>query len=55
MGAYFIEEVSIVGDNNNGIFQRQNIVFKPADGLSIKVIGGLIKLQVIGLAKKGLR
>ena len=54
MGADLVEEVSVMADNDNGVFKVQQKVLKPVDCGNVKVVCRLVKKKNIGVSEKGL-
>ena len=52
MGADSIQEVSVMAYNNDSIVEVFKIVFKPMDGLKVKVVGRLVQKKNIWISKK---
>ena len=48
-----VEEVTVVADNQHGVFEVRQIVFKPHDGFKVEVVGRLVQQQVIRLSEEG--
>jgi len=55
MCAGFVDEMAIMGNNNDCIVETTEKVFEPGLGFEVKVVGGLIQKKDIRVAEKGLR
>ena len=42
MGTDFVQEITVMGDNDNGIVKVDQELFKPCDGIQIQVVGRLV-------------
>ena len=47
-----IEEVAVVGNGNDGTLILLQVLLQPINALSIKVVGGLVEEQDIGLLQE---
>ena len=54
MGGDGVEEVAVVGDDDEGAVVVVEEVLEPVDGLEIEVVGGLVEEERFGLAEEGL-
>ena len=54
MGAYLVEEMPVVGYNDNGVFKIQQEILQPADSRQVQVVGRLVQLQDVRIAEKRL-
>ena len=54
MGADRVEEVTVVADDEHRVLEFRQIVFKPRHCVEVKVVGRLVKKQVIGIAEQSL-
>ncbi len=52
MGTDGIEEVAVVGDDDDGVFEVGQEVFEPKDGLYVKVVGRFVQEQDVGITKE---
>ena len=42
MGTDFVQKITVMGDNDNGIVKVDQELFKPCDGIQIQVVGRLV-------------
>ena len=54
MGADLVEEVTVVGYNDNRVVKVDKEVFQPRDRLDIQTVGWLVQKQDIWFTKEGL-
>ena len=54
MGTNLVEEMSVMADNDNGVFEIHKEFLEPCDSRNIKVVGRLVKKKDIGIAEKSL-
>ena len=54
VGANLVEEVTVVRNNEHGVFEVAEIIFKPFHSFEVKVIGRLVEEEVVGLTEEGL-
>jgi hypothetical protein len=54
VGGDGVEEVTIVGDADEGAVVVLEEVLEPVDGFEIEVVGGLVEEERLGLAEEGL-
>ena len=47
--SHMVEEVTVVGDGNDGALVLLQVALQPLDALSIEVVGGLVQEQDVGL------
>ena len=52
MGADLVEEVSVMADNDNGVFKVQQKVLKPVDCGNVKVVCRLVQKKNIRISEK---
>ena len=52
MGTYFIQEVTVMGNNNHRIFKIDEEFLQPGDGIQIQMVGRLIQKQDVRVAEK---
>ena len=52
MGADLIQEITVVRDNDNGIFKVNQKLLKPCNGIQIQMVGRLVQKQDIGIAEQ---
>jgi hypothetical protein len=48
-----VEEVAVVGDEDDGAGECAEVVFEPADGFGVEVVGGFVEEEEVGLAGEG--
>ena len=53
MGTYFIQEIAVVGYDDDRIVEINKEIFQPCDGIQVQVVGRLIQKKDIRVAKKG--
>ena len=54
VGADAVEEVAVVGDDDERAIVAHQEILQPVDGVEIEVVGGLVQEQGLGVAKEGL-
>ncbi|MNS79535.1 hypothetical protein D3C72_1131920 [compost metagenome] len=47
MCTYLVQEVTVMGYNNDGAFIIKQEVLQPSDGINVQVVGRLIEQQVV--------
>ena len=47
--SHMVEEVTVVGDGDDGAFVLLQVALQPLDALGIEVVGGLVEEQDVGL------
>ena len=55
VGADAVEEMAVVGDDDEHAFVFQQIILQPVDGIEVEVVGGLVEEQRRRAAEQGLR
>ena len=50
--SHVVEEVTVVGDGNDGAFVLLQVALQPLDALGIEVVGGLVKEQDVRLLQE---
>ena len=53
MGTYFIQEIAVVGYDDDRVVEINKEIFQPCDGIQVQVVGRLIQKKDIRVAKKG--
>ena len=51
MRADFVEEMAVVGDDDQAALVSTEIILQPVDGLEIEMVGRLIEQQRAGVAE----
>ena len=54
VGANLVEEVTVVRNDEHGVFEVAEIVFEPFHRFEVKVVGWLVEEEVVGLTEEGL-
>ncbi len=54
MGTYLVQEVAVVGHDDNRIFKVNQEIFEPVDRLDVQTVGWLVQKKNIRLTKEGL-
>src|SRR5690606_21383906 len=54
MGTYFVQEMPVVGNDDDCILEVDEELFQPLDCFQVKVVGRLVKQQDIGLTEESL-
>ena len=49
-----VEEVAVVGDDQNGAGEKLQVLLEPADGLRVEMVGRLVEEQQVGLFEQQL-
>ena len=52
MGTHSIEEVAVVGDDNDCISKFSQEIFKPPNRVPVEVVGGFVEEENIGVSKE---
>ncbi len=47
-----VEEVAVVGDEEDGAAEAAEVVFEPVEGLGVEVVGGLVEQEEVGLLQQ---
>ncbi len=42
----------VAHDENSGLALRK-VIFKPGNGVEVKVVGGLVEKEIVGIAEEG--
>ena len=51
MCADLIQEITVMRNNDNGIFEINQELFQPCDGIKIQVVGRFVQKQDIGVSE----
>ncbi len=54
VGTHHVEEVPVMGNDEDEVFKFCQEILQPHDGFDVEVVGRLIKQQDVGIAKEGL-
>ena len=54
MCADAVQEVTVVAHHQYGVLELAQVLFQPLYSLQVKVVGGLVKQQVVGIAEQSL-
>ncbi len=54
VGAYLVQEITVMGYYNDSIFKIDEEVLQPRNGIQIQMVGGLVQQQNIRVAEEGL-
>ena len=54
LGAYFIQEIAVMGNHDHCIFKVDQELFQPVDGVHIQMVGRLVQKQNVRIAKQSL-
>ena len=54
MGADLVQEMTVMGDNNNCVLETGKKGLQPVNGLEVELVCGLIQKQNIRVAEQGL-
>ena len=54
MGADLVQEVAVVGDDDDGVLEAEEEILQPGDGLQIEMVGRLVQQEHVRVAEKGL-
>ena len=52
VGADLVEEISVVGDDNDCVREVDQELLQPVDGVQIQMVGGLVEEQDVGISKE---
>ena len=53
IGTYLVQEIPVMGDNDDCIFEVDQELLQPGDGVQVQMVGRLIQQQDIGVAEQG--
>ena len=52
MGTYLVQEITVMGYNDDSIFKVDQKFFQPCDGIQIQVVGRLVQKQNIRVSEQ---